>query len=219
MTGIRGSQSGTTYSRNRGGTYRKNKPVPSNPQSGAQGTIRGALGGLSTGWAALTQAQRNGWDTAADDVVLTNSLGEEYNPSGQNLYIAWNSLLDYLGESTNAAWPGTESIEALSAVAASAAVTGTVVSVEFSPTVPSDRVLIIYATDQMSAGINSPKNVFSILTTVAATGTSPEDVATAWTNKYGALVEGKKIFFDVQLASTTNGQSGPKTRVSAVVAA
>lgn len=84
---ISGSIGGITYSRNRGGAYARNRTIPINPGSARQQTVRFALASLGARWVeVLTDAQRAGWETYAENVHLPNSLGQLRNVGGIGMY-------------------------------------------------------------------------------------------------------------------------------------
>jgi len=94
VANISGSIGGTTFARNRGGAYIRNRTVPLNPQSPRQVAIRQIFGSLSNLWSTtVTSVQRTAWELYAENVPLTNSLGEDRNVSGINMYQRGNSLL------------------------------------------------------------------------------------------------------------------------------
>jgi len=91
---IRGSVGGTTFARNRGGLYARNRTAPLNPASARQNVVRSNLAGLANIWSlTLTQAQRDGWDQYAEQVPLPNAFGEDRFVSGINMYVRANALL------------------------------------------------------------------------------------------------------------------------------
>lgn len=88
-----GSVGGCKYSRNRYGPYITNRSVPVNPNTAQQQAMRGFFSGLVTRWTStLTQAQRDAWDIYGFNTPTTDSLGLPINLTGQNWYIAMNSL-------------------------------------------------------------------------------------------------------------------------------
>lgn len=64
--------------------------------------MRGIMANRSSGWRALTQAQRDDWDTwaALPAQELTNSLGEAYYISGFLWFAKLNNRLEFIGRST-----------------------------------------------------------------------------------------------------------------------
>jgi hypothetical protein len=99
LADIRGSIGGTTYSRNRGGSYARNRTVPINPQSANQTRARSSLAYWSEAWTTeITQADRNGWNAYAATVVALNVLGESITYTGQQMFIRSNTLLSLAGQ-------------------------------------------------------------------------------------------------------------------------
>jgi len=94
VSNISGSIGGTTFARNRGGAYIRNRTVPLNPQSVRQTAVRQLFGQLSNVWSTtLTAAQRTAWETYAANVPLVNALGESRNVSGINMFSRGNALI------------------------------------------------------------------------------------------------------------------------------
>lgn len=108
VVGMAGSIAGTTFARNRYGSYARARTKPVNPNSSAQQAVRNALADLTTRWSAtLSAAERTAWNLYAANVVMLNRLGESINLSGFNQYIRSNSLLLRSGETLVDAGPTT----------------------------------------------------------------------------------------------------------------
>lgn len=88
-----GSVGGCTYSRNRYGSYIRNRSIPVNPASAAQNAVRGALATLVARWTStLTTSQRTLWETWAINTPQVDALGNPITLTGQNAYIMMNTL-------------------------------------------------------------------------------------------------------------------------------
>lgn len=73
-----GSTGGLTFSRNKGGPYIRARVVPINPGTPFQEVIRNATTQLTNLWLdTLTADQRLSWETYADNVTVTDRLGEQ----------------------------------------------------------------------------------------------------------------------------------------------
>lgn len=84
---LSGSIGGITASHNKGGAYFRNRVVPTNPATPAQGVVRQAMGTLASRWNnTLSPTQRDAWDTYALNVPLLNRLGESVNVTGLNMF-------------------------------------------------------------------------------------------------------------------------------------
>lgn len=86
-----GSINGMTFSHNRGGQYVRCRNVPTNPSTCRQQAVRSDFSQLSTHWNnGLTQSQRDAWIDYADNVTVTNKIGNETNLSGFNWFLGNN---------------------------------------------------------------------------------------------------------------------------------
>jgi hypothetical protein len=105
---IRGSQGGTTFSRNRHGQYTRQRSTPVNPNSPAQILARQRFNALATRWRdTLTPAQRAAWELYADNTAWSNGVGEETKLTGINHYIRSNGIALLAGQSIYDDAPGT----------------------------------------------------------------------------------------------------------------
>ena len=87
-----GSTGGTTHSRNRFGAYQRSRSMPVNPNTARQVAVRNAVRSLAINWQiALTQVQRDAWESYAASVSWTNKLGQSVNLTGLNHYIRSNT--------------------------------------------------------------------------------------------------------------------------------
>lgn len=97
LTDISGSIGGTTYARSRGGLYARNRTVPINPQTAAQGVVRSMFGSLSMAYNALSSAQKAAWEAFGQSIQFINRLGQAFNPSGRSAYMQLNQNLQLVG--------------------------------------------------------------------------------------------------------------------------
>jgi len=98
VAGISGSIGGTTYARNRAGSYARNRTKPTVPNSTKRAQINALMGDLIQTWqSTLTTAERTAWDNAASLTSFPNRLGEAFTPTGVNLYIRSNMIMNLIG--------------------------------------------------------------------------------------------------------------------------
>ncbi|MFN7140241.1 MAG: hypothetical protein ACK4UN_12975 [Limisphaerales bacterium] len=93
LSSISGSLAGGTFARNRGGSYVRSRTVPINPQSQDQTRARAVFGNISTGWAALSVAQKQLWADYAAAKAWQNRLGDSIELAAFNWFVRINSLL------------------------------------------------------------------------------------------------------------------------------
>ncbi len=88
-----GSIAGNTFARNRYGNYVRARTKPTNPNTARQQAVRATIAYLTNRWSqTLTGVQRTAWNLYADNVAMTNKLGETTNLTGFNHYIRSNAI-------------------------------------------------------------------------------------------------------------------------------
>lgn len=100
LTELSGSIGGTTYARSRGGLYARNRTVPINPQTVAQGVVRSMFGSLSMAYNALNSGQKAAWEAFGQSIQFINRLGDAFNPSGRSAFMQLNQNLQLVGSAT-----------------------------------------------------------------------------------------------------------------------
>lgn len=97
LSDLSGSIGGTTYARSRGGLYARNRTVPINPQTVAQGLVRSMFGSQSMAYNSLDSGQKAAWETWGQSVSWLNRLGDTFNPSGRSAFMQLNQNLSLVG--------------------------------------------------------------------------------------------------------------------------
>jgi len=216
----RGKSGGMVYQKGRYGLIKRVKSTPTNPQSTYQQNARANFTANSQAWRSLTDAQRLTWSNSVGNFQITDVFGRHYSLSGSALYNRINNNIVNAG--------GTVITSAPTPIAVAEAVIGTLTcaagtpafTVAFTPTpVATGFTMFIYASAQYGAGKTFVKNKMRLLTTVAAAGSSPANILSAWNTRFGTLVAGNKIRVSVVLVSKTTGQMGIPTSSVVTVAA
>jgi len=89
----RGAKGQTVFMGWRGIQTARARVAPTNPRTSAQLAARAKLTALSRSWGTLSKANAALWNAYAKNLTLTDSLGQNYNPSGINAYVRVNNLL------------------------------------------------------------------------------------------------------------------------------
>jgi len=76
----------------------------------------------------------------------------------------------------------------------------------------------LWATTSVSAGKSFVKNLYRQIGYVAGGGGSPVNFSTEYLAKFGAAVDGQKVFFKMVPVATATGQKGIGSAGSAIVA-
>lgn len=220
MGQIVGTVGNGVFQRSRAGNTIREKVVPINPKSSAQISVRGFLASLSKAWAGLTDSQRGQWDTAAASAEWTqkNAFGEDFQLSGEQLYLKLNLIIDFIGETRITTPPSKATFDSITLGTVTATAGTPSLSMPFTGSLSSNFQFMISASQQVSQGIMSTKSV-SFRNILNTTGSTPIDLLTAYNNKFGTLVEGRKIYIRLEIASDLTGESLLVGETSVIVAA
>lgn len=91
---LRGSVGGVTFGRNSAGMFARAKVTPVNPDTALQIDIRAKFGIATIAWrSTLNQTQRDAWNLLGTTTFFKNALGDDFNPSGIQLFIRSSVLL------------------------------------------------------------------------------------------------------------------------------
>ena len=220
---MRGKVAATVYTKNKAGAAIRNRTTPINRRSVGQTQKRQELSSLSSLWRGLTQAQIDGWNSAAASFPQQDSLGQTIFLTGAQLYIRCNANLILIGEATisDAPTPASFAVLAVGAIAFDAS-SGSA-TVAFTPTpVPAGFQLVIRATRPLSAGKSFVgSSEFRFVQAIAAAGTSPANIAAAYIAVFGAITgsAGQKVFIEIFLMEEASGLAGIPVRGSALIVA
>lgn len=224
---IRGSQGGTTYSRNRFGNYTRNKTTPVNPRSTAQTVARTVFGGLSRSWSTLTELERQTWleASASGNYAKTNNFGLSYNPTGFNLFVGINSTLIRLGEALVNEAPShqvAQIILTIARIGSPVTAASYPVDIMFSDNQsepPIGTLLLVEATMPKPEGVNfvSPNEFQEIVNSNDVTFGTGSNLLDYYEVRFGRLpAAGEKIFFRVRTVNLSNGVYSPGIEFSQV---
>lgn len=217
---MRNKLNGSVFAKNRGGAYVRTKVTPVNRQTVDQANVRNRLGTFSQGFRGLTANQIAAWNSAVDNFKGTDIFGDIKTPSGINLYVKLNANLASVNTAAISTPPLPSSVPAITALSASADASAHTLSIVFAPSpVPANTSFVILVTKQKSPGQSFFGGQYSQLAVVAAAGTSPQALGTAYEAKFGSLITGQKIGVKIFAINTTTGQAGIPLTTELVVQA
>lgn len=212
----RGKIGGHVAARNRSGAYMRTKVTPNNPQSGFQTEARGRLATLSSSWRELTQSQRDAWNAAVVDFQNTNVFGDLVKPTGKNLFTGLNINLLLVGQAILNDPPLPADVISFE----DAVLTASVASGPSLAGVPDSGMNYkVEMTASLSPGIGFFKNKFKLIGQFDGTETSPIDLSTMYTARFGGLTFGQKVAIRITAVNILTGQAGTPVVASAIVVA
>ena len=215
---LSGSVGGITASHNAGGSYFRQRATPTNPNSVFQQAVRNAMNALSARWVdTLTQAQRDAWQTYADNVTLVNRVGDAINVPALSMYNRSNVSRLQTGEPRQDAAPTIFNLGALTDPTFAIDQPAGEVDVTFDNTDDwaneDDSALLVYASAPQNTSIEYFKGPYRFAGKVqgdAVTApTSPAAIALPF-----PVAVGQRVFFQVRvtradgrLSTTFQGQA------------
>lgn len=184
---LRGKIGGTVGTRATSGTTLRKHVSGTQPRTPAQAKARHLLGYLAGAWRDLGSSGQATWASLATMTTLTNSLGVQYVPSGQQLYIACNQTyytrLGYTLDTAPATVPNVPVASSMSLV-----ITGGVMELTINSTytgaIPAFKVSI---SPPMSYGARYRHRSQCKFITFYYPPDGTVDITSAWNAVYGAL--------------------------------
>jgi len=209
ISDMRNKLNGSVFSKNRAGSYLRNKVTPTNPQTASQAGVRSILGGLASGWRSLSQGERDAFINAVGSWTSTDIFGDTVTPSGFQLYVRLNSNLVNAGQSAITAPPLPVGISGATSLSIVNTIGGTSLTLTVDPDpVPAGEIAIIEATAGYSPGINNFSGKFRKIGTVAAAAS----IGNVWADyiaKFGTPTAGLKSAVRVKFVNITTGEASP----------
>lgn len=215
----RGKLGGHVFTKTKSGATMRTKVTPVNPQTAAQAAARSRLGGNSQQWGSLTELQRESWQNRAKETSKTNIFGDQYFPSGKNLFTSLNNNLLLVGSQPIAVAPALGQMPfivniGLEIVAQPASIT---IDLEYSGTA-DDHYLVYEATNGFSQGKYNFDGSYRNIAFVPANDLlNSTGLVNAYRYKFGAIVAGTKISFRCYFVHGITGQASPRFSVNAIV--
>lgn len=209
---MRNKLNGSVASKNRYGSYLRNKVTPVNPQTVYQQAARQQLAAFSSQYRELTPAQRNSWINGAVNFPFTDIFGDVRYLSGQTLFVKLNTNLVNAGGASIDSAPLPVGIPELLVQSVTATVTAgalTALTAAVSETtVPAGFALAVYATPPTVASIQFVKNRYRFIG-VGTVAAGSANLLALYSARFGtAANEGEQVHVRVALISTTTGQQG-----------
>lgn len=218
---MRGKINGTVHSKNRFGSYMRNKTSPVNPQTSSQSGVRNSFSTFAQGWRSLTAAERNSWIAAAEAFTKTNVFGDNVKMTGANLYMSLNRNIATAGGVAITTPPLPAAVTGITSLSIDPDVSDATILATYAPAIPATGTVLVFATAPQSAGINFVKNKYRFIEAIVAADVSPYDITAAYEAKFGAgwKVAGQKVFVKFVPMITLSGITAPGLEAQAIVVA
>ncbi len=214
ISDMRNKLNGSVFSKNRAGSYLRNKVTPSNPSTPDQALVRSILGTNSSTWRTLTELQRDAWIAAVESWLTTDVFGDTVTPSGFQLFNRLNGNIVNAGSPAISAPPAPVGISGATVLTAVPDISlSELICTTVPDPVPAGQVLIVEATAPLSAGINNFSGKYRKIDVVAAAGSIGNQFLNFET-KFGTPSAGLKSSLRVKFVNITTGESSPYLSVN-----
>lgn len=228
---VSGSMAGVTGSHNKGGQYFRRRAVPTDPGSSAQVQMRGLFGALSQIWTdTLTQGQRDDWDNYAANVSWVDSLGLTIQLSGINHYVRANSPRLQANIVLGLALPRIDDAPSVNELGVSPTVSVANIAAAVGPPITNTAhlewsnggsfgasdVVLLWVSGPQNPGIRFFKGPYILSGNGSAdsgainvTLTDDTPTPTPWSERFGSLAEGQRLFGYIRATMVDGRLSSP----------
>lgn len=213
-TQLSGSLAGIVASHNAGGTYFRDRALPTDPGSAYQVAVRGYMTQLANFWSStLTATQRAAWETYAANVTVINRIGDAIHLSGINHYVRSNVPRLQAGATRVDDAPTTFNLGEFTHPAALAASAATdALSVDFDNTDDwageDDSHLLVFGSREQNPTINYFKGPYRFADTIDGDSVTPPTSPASITNPF-ALTQNNQVFVQVRCSRADGRLSEP----------
>lgn len=213
---LSGSIGGITASRNRGGSYFRERAVPVNPATPFQVAVRSLFAQLASVWQqTLTDAQRAGWQTYAENTPVVNRIGDVIILPALAMYQRSNvprlqSGFDRVDEP-----PSTFGLpEFTPAFAQAVNAPANEAAIGFANSDPwanqDDAAMLVFASRPQSPAVNFFKGPYRLAGSIDGDATTPPASPATIALPF-PVVAGQRVFFRVRVV-TADGRASTSQR-------
>lgn len=206
-TDARGKIAGIVYSKNAAGAYVRQKVSPTQALTARRGLVRERVTNLSKYWSmTLTPAQVLAWNAFAKNNPVSDVFGRSQTLSGIQTFLRLNAVIANVGGTQIDDPPASLTITGITTLTPAAAETAQVFTVGFAVSpLAADCKLSVFATQQLPTGRTFAKPFLRWIFASAAAATTPSNIASAYTAKFGALLAGSRIGVRANVVDSVTG--------------
>lgn len=219
MTDARGKLGGHVFTKARNGATIRTKVSPANPQTPAQSLSRSIFATVSSTWRTLDEDDRVAWNAAVNDYSRTNVFGDNYLPSGKNLFTQLNCNLLNVGLPIIQNPPSPLTFDGIFVDGVTVINADTALTPSFPNGTPGiEYIKVMEASKPFSAGKFNFSGAYSkVMQWTSAAPPTSAQLYSAYVAKYGVPTTGQKIAFRFYVISVDTGQKSQYTNATAIV--
>jgi hypothetical protein len=177
----------------RNGLVRRILVTPANPRSDRQLAVRSLLAQQTRRFDALTDAQQDAWNVAADGYQSRPTLGQSGPLTGLQLFVRINCKLGLLGQDPVDAPPVAPQFPNLAPQSLVITNTAGVVAVKLTCPTSAGENTVLRASPPQNSAVRACGN-FRIIGTCPALVQGSADITALYVAEFGAVPAGKRLF-------------------------
>jgi len=167
----------------------------------------------ATNWKALSASDRLAWGVAAVDFPFTNKYGQQYTPSGFQLYMSINNNLLNIGEPVISVPPTPEAWENAPAFTAGVSVSPPS-QLSINTVLPAGYSAILYASSNQSTGRNYEPGRMKAIAIFDGSTVFPYNAQPDYEAVFGTMPTGGNYWLEVKITKADAGRGGNPYRVN-----
>lgn len=217
-TDLSGSLAGLVASHNAGGTYFRDRAIPTVSTTIFAIAAKNRLATTSQQWQGLTDAQRLSWSEWAVNNPVSDRIGARITLAGNMAYVSLNTRLLLAGFASVATPPIVPAPASLASLTLHGDIGAGAFDLDFTVSpLPADNNLWVREAVVNSAGINYIENKLRVVTISPAAQATPLDNQVDVEARLGTLVVGQKLVAVVSVLDSTNGQLSAPLRAEIII--
>lgn len=213
LTNITGKLGGSYFSKKKGSPSLNrcgSKLTKADSGRTALQYAQNTLVGTSRSWGKLTPEQRTAWQGFAATLTWINKAGQEYTPSGYEVFVSCNVNLNTIGASTIDEPMVDTGDGDINAAGVGWNVGGALVF-KYPPASPSNQGVIIYASAPQAPGVARPKGGYKKIYASDSITSGDTVLGSGYANAFGYEPPFGIIFFKIVFIVPDTGiQNGSK---------
>lgn len=206
VSSVKGKLNGSYFQSQKGGTALKNISGRRAKQKNNQSTLgasQARLGFISQYWRNISIADRNDWNVFALNFTRVNKNGQEYTPTGYQMFNECNGNALLLGSGISGVPSAPSAPLDMSSFNTSYNIEDTL-QVVHTGGVPAGKYLLVYATAPQPAGVSYPTTGYRFVKIIHNTILGQTEIQTEYEAAWAAFTGKPLIFFRLKLVDASS---------------
>lgn len=215
---VSGSIGSHCFSRNRAGTYIRNRSIPTKVTNEYTTAVRSILTQCSQAWSGLLESERIAWEEWARLNPVMDRLGERIVLSGLAAHNRLNAIILGAGLTVISAPPTAQNPSPVLTLTPTVDIGSGDQEIAWTATpLAADHHLVLFGAVTQSTSQKYVENRWKRLLISAAAAVSPLDIETVLGDRFGTLAVGQFCQFKAAVLQGSTGLLSPYVRAATIV--